>query len=109
MLAHPREHAAKLAVRSANAVIVTAGWKTALEVLRRQTVTFEQLQQVIGELSNEARLRLWQSCPVYHPRETLLLLDSNVSFRELRYCPRCFVAFTPDGRALNAPGRRYER
>jgi hypothetical protein len=72
-------------------------------------VTFEQLQQAFGELSNEERLLLWQSCPAQHTRERLLLLDSHFSSSELRYCPRCLVAFTTDGRALNAPGRRYDR
>ena len=72
-------------------------------------MTFEQLQQAVGQLSQEERAGLWRSCPTVHPPENLVVLETSFTTGVLRYCPRCFVAFTDDGRALNAPGRREER
>ena len=72
-------------------------------------MTFEQLQEAVGKLSTEDRFALWCSCPASHPAEQLPVLESTFTKSELRYCPRCLVAFTTDGRALNAPGRRHER
>jgi hypothetical protein len=72
-------------------------------------VTFEQLQDAVGQFSNEERFELWRTCPWSHPPDTLLALDTGVTSQVLRYCPRCLVAFTMDGLALNAPGRRVER
>jgi len=72
-------------------------------------VTFEDLQQAVDKLALEDRVALWRSCPAPHAPDQLLILDSTLTTSGLRYCPRCLVAFTTDGRAVNAPGRRYER
>jgi hypothetical protein len=72
-------------------------------------VTFEELQRDVAKLSPDDRLELYRSCPLVHPPETLLPLETSFSSDLRRYCPRCLVAFSSDGRALNAPGRRQER
>ena len=73
-------------------------------------MTFDALQQAVGQLSPEQRMELWRTCPAAHPPETLLVLKtSRSSDGPLRYCPRCFVVFAEDGRAITAPGRRWER
>ena len=73
-------------------------------------MTFVELQQTVGQLSPKQRMELWRTCPAAHPPETLLVLEtSRSSDGLLRYCPRCFVVFAEDGRAITAPGRRWER
>ena len=73
-------------------------------------MTFVELQHAVGQLSREQRMELWRTCPAAHPPETLLMLETSRSSDDLlRYCPRCFVVFAEDGRAITAPGRRWER
>jgi hypothetical protein len=72
-------------------------------------MTFEQLQQAVAQLSPADRLDLYRSCPSPRPLETLLALETSTTSSAVRFCARCLVAFSQDGRALNAPGRRHER
>ena len=72
-------------------------------------MTFEELQQAIDQLSQAERMELYRTCPATHPPDQLLPLDRHGSSGALRYCARCLVVFAADGRALNAPGRRWER
>jgi hypothetical protein len=73
------------------------------------TVTFEELQQAIARLSPAERMDLYRTCPATHPPDKLLALERHGSSGVLRYCARCLVIIAADGRALNAPGRRWER
>jgi len=56
-------------------------------------MTFERLQQIALQLSNQERCDLWLSCPSAHPDNVLTDLDAITTYGPLRYCEKCFVAF----------------
>lgn len=56
-------------------------------------MTFEELQRDVARLSPDHRLELYRSCPLVHPLETLLALETSFSSDLRRFCPRCLVAF----------------
>lgn len=72
-------------------------------------MTFEQLQDAVDQLSPAERMELYKTCPATHQPDQLLALERDASSGVRKYCPRCLVAFAEDGRAINAPGRRWER
>jgi hypothetical protein len=72
-------------------------------------MTFEELQRDVARISPAERMELYRTCPATHPPGELLPLERHGSSGVLRYCARCLVVFTEDGRAINAPGRRWER
>jgi hypothetical protein len=81
-------------------------------LLRREitpVVTLEELQQGVARLPPDYRLELYRTCPLIHPPEKLLALETRLASGVLRYCPRCLVVCSSDGRALNPPGPRQER
>ena len=72
-------------------------------------MTFEELQQAIDRLAPAERMELYRTCPATHSPDQLLELERHGFSGIRRYCARCLVVFAEDGRALNAPGRRWER
>jgi hypothetical protein len=81
---------------------------TEVSAVKDTVVTFEQLQQAVGELSSEERFALWQSCPPLHPRESAgngIELDLGWA----QVLPEMLGRVYQDDRGPNAPGRRQER
>jgi hypothetical protein len=72
-------------------------------------VTLVQLQQGAARLPPDYRLELYRTCPLIHPPQKLLALETRLASGVLLYCPRCLVVCSSDGRALNPPGPRQER
>jgi hypothetical protein len=81
-------------------------------LLRREitpVVMLEELQQGAARLPPDYRLELYRTCPLIHPPEKLLALETRLASGVLLYCPRCLIVCSSDGRALNPPGPRQER
>jgi hypothetical protein len=68
-------------------------------------MTLAMLAKIAANLSSSERYQLWLTCPAPHPTDRLVGMTAPGKFRALRYCPRCFTAFTADGRPVNAPLR----
>jgi hypothetical protein len=69
-------------------------------------ITFELLERHTAQLSPAERRTLRLACPSPHPADGLREMPADAEHGALRYCPKCFVAFTADGRPLNPPSSR---
>ena len=66
-------------------------------------MTLEELQAGVARLPPDYRVELYRTCPLIHPPEKLLELETRLASGALLYCPRCLVVCNSDGRALNPP------